>query len=45
MNVNLKDAVVQGNNGLEYRFDEFFIKARNIRYVQIPDDVKFFSFL
>lgn len=39
MNVSLRDATITGNDKMEYHFDEFFVKARNIRYVQIPDDV------
>merc|ERR1740128_891720 len=39
MNVSLKNATVQGNNGTLYNFDDFFVKARNIRYVQIPEDM------
>lgn len=39
MNVTLLDATVQGNDERHYNFDTFFVKARNIRYVQIPDDV------
>jgi len=39
MNVTLKDVTVQGNDGSLYTFDDFFVKARNIRYVQIPEDV------
>lgn len=39
MNVTLDDVTVQGNDGKHYQFDNFFVKARNIRYVQIPDDV------
>lgn len=40
MNVSLHDALVQGNDDQYYHFEEFFVKARNIRYVQIPDDVR-----
>lgn len=39
MNVSLKDATVQGNDDRLYHFNDFFVKARNIRYVQIPEDV------
>ena len=39
MNVSLHDATVQGNDDKHYHFEEFFVKARNIRYVQIPEDV------
>lgn len=39
MNVSVHDATVQGNDDKHYQFEEFFVKARNIRYVQIPDDV------
>ena len=39
MNVTLLDATVQGNDDRHYNFDTFFVKARNIRYVQIPEDV------
>jgi hypothetical protein len=40
MNVSLQNATVQGNDDLHYHFEEFFVRARNIRYVQIPEDVK-----
>lgn len=40
MNVSLHDVTVQGNDDQHYHFEEFFVKARNIRYVQIPDDVR-----
>lgn len=40
MNVYLHDATVQGNDDKHYNFEEFFVKARNIRYVQIPEDVR-----
>ena len=39
MNVTLNDVTVQGNDDKHYNFDTFFVKARNIRYVQIPEDV------
>nr|CAG4650475.1 EOG090X0DE4 [Sida crystallina] len=39
MNVTLKDVTLQGNDDKLYRFEDFFVKARNIRYVQIPEDV------
>jgi hypothetical protein len=39
MNVSLQNATVQGNDDQHYHFEEFFVKARNIRYVQIPEDV------
>ncbi|KAI9565900.1 hypothetical protein GHT06_009698 [Daphnia sinensis] len=42
MNVSLHDATVQGNDDMHYHFEEFFVKARNIRYVQIPEDVRLF---
>lgn len=40
MNVSLEDATVQGNDDQHYSFQQFFVKARNIRYVQIPSDVR-----
>lgn len=43
MNVSLHDATVQGNDDMHYHFEEFFVKARNIRYVQIPEDVRQFD--
>jgi len=39
MNVTMRYVTVQGNDGGLYKFDDFFVKARNIRYVQIPDDM------
>ncbi len=42
MNVSLQNATVQGNDDQHYHFEEFFVKARNIRYVQIPEDVSQF---
>ncbi|EFX79721.1 hypothetical protein DAPPUDRAFT_304272 [Daphnia pulex] len=39
MNVSLQNATVQGNDDQHYHFEEFFVKARNIRYVQIPEDI------
>jgi hypothetical protein len=43
MNVSLQNATVQGNDDQHYHFEEFFVRARNIRYVQIPEDVRPFS--
>ena len=40
MNIVMHDVTVQGNDDRFYHFEEFFVKARNIRYVQIPDDVR-----
>ena len=40
MNVVMKDVTVQGNDDQLYNFNKFFVRARNIRYVQIPDDVR-----
>lgn len=39
MNVVMKDVTVQGNDDQLYNFNKFFVRARNIRYVQIPDDI------
>jgi hypothetical protein len=44
MNIVMSEAVFIDTRGAQYPFDSFFIHARNIRYVHIPDEVCFIIF-
>jgi hypothetical protein len=44
MNIVMSEAVFIDARGAQYPFDTFFIHARNIRYVHIPDEVCFYYF-
>ncbi|KAG8298522.1 U7 snRNA-associated Sm-like protein LSm10 [Homalodisca vitripennis] len=39
MNISMSAAVFINGKGEKYKFDNFFIQARNVRYVHIPDEV------
>lgn len=39
MNVLLKDAVVKTLDGTLFACDDVYIQGKNIRFVQIPDDI------
>lgn len=39
MNIVMSEAVFIDTKGNEYEFNSFFIHARNIRYVHIPDEL------
>ena len=45
MNIVMSEAVFIDTRGNEYDFHSFFIHARNIRYVHIPDEVCFIIFI
>lgn len=45
MNVQMEDAVLILNNGEQYSFDNYFVQARNIRYVHIPEKVCWHMYL
>jgi hypothetical protein len=45
MNIVMSEAVFIDTRGNEYEFHSFFIHARNIRYVHIPDQVCFIIFI
>jgi len=45
MNIVMSEAVFIDARGNEYEFHSFFIHARNIRYVHIPDQVCFIIFI
>ncbi|XP_067013340.2 U7 snRNA-associated Sm-like protein LSm10 [Anabrus simplex] len=40
MNIVMTDTVFTDGRGQEHPFEMFFIQARNIRYVHIPDEVR-----
>lgn len=40
MNIDLEDAIFYDARGSETPFTSMFIRARNIRYIHIPKDVK-----
>ncbi|PSN49172.1 hypothetical protein C0J52_10149 [Blattella germanica] len=44
MNVVMSEAVFIDARGSEFPFDSFFIHARNIRYIHIPQQVGFIYF-
>ncbi|KAJ9595254.1 hypothetical protein L9F63_013442 [Diploptera punctata] len=39
MNIMMSDAVFVDTRGVEFPFDSFFIQARNVRYIHIPQQV------
>lgn len=45
MNIVMSEAVFIDARGNEYEFHSFFVHARNIRYVHIPDEVCFIIFI
>lgn len=44
MNIVMSEAIFIDARGAEHPFHSFFIHARNIRYVHIPDEVWFYCF-
>lgn len=43
MNVTMSAAVFRDSDGRENKLDDFFVQGKNIRYVQIPDEVNIIS--
>ncbi len=39
MNMSLSDAVFIGTDESEVPFDSFYVQGKNVRFVQIPDEV------
>lgn len=39
MNIVMSEAIFIDTRGAEHQFNSFFIHARNIRYVHIPDEL------
>ncbi|XP_054273263.1 U7 snRNA-associated Sm-like protein LSm10 [Macrosteles quadrilineatus] len=40
MNINMSDAVLISGCGKKYKFENYYVQARNVRYVHIPQEVK-----
>ncbi|GJQ66259.1 hypothetical protein Trydic_g4310 [Trypoxylus dichotomus] len=38
MNIEMEDCYYYNSRGRKYPFESFFVKARNIRYIHIPDN-------
>ncbi|KAI4468399.1 u7 snrna-associated sm-like protein lsm10 [Holotrichia oblita] len=38
MNIEMEDCSYYNARGIEYPFESFFVKARNIRFIHIPQD-------
>ena len=39
MNLSLSDVTFIGTDDVEIQFESFYVKGKNIRFVQIPDEV------
>ncbi|XP_071447994.1 U7 snRNA-associated Sm-like protein LSm10 [Hetaerina americana] len=40
MNILMSNVIYVDGDNSQHLFDDFFIKARNVRYIHIPDDVQ-----